>query len=399
MKERIAQLARELGRLCQGRDRRIQLMEVCGTHTVAVFRTGLRALLPPELRLVSGPGCPVCVTPQRHIDAAIELATQPGVILATYGDMIRVPGRSGSLERLRAQGAAVRVVNSARTALELARTNPERPVVFLGVGFETTAPATAATVREHLDGYSFHLAAEALYTFVWQDFCDWYVEIAKIRLQTSPGDGVKGVLYHVLCEILKLLHPFVPFITEEIWQVLGEKPASVSATSFPEPGRRDEEAEQEMERVKRLVGGVRSIRAEWNVPAEVELSVLVKAEPLGSTGSLLDKLKMCKGMTGPTQWTISPDLSAPKGSARAVFTDAELFVPLAGLIDVEVERKRLGKELAQVSSDLARAEGNLSNRGFLDRAPGDVVAKERAKREEFVAKRDRLEANLAVLGE
>src|SRR5512140_3683118 len=123
-------------------------MEVCGTHTVSIFRTGVRSLLPPNLRLVSGPGCPVCVTAQRHIDAAIDLAARPGVILTTYGDMLRVPGRRGSLERLRADGADIRVVNSARTALDFARANPQRPVVFLAVGFETTAPATAATVRD-----------------------------------------------------------------------------------------------------------------------------------------------------------------------------------------------------------------------------------------------------------
>ncbi|HPM22408.1 MAG TPA: hydrogenase formation protein HypD [Phycisphaerae bacterium] len=142
------QLVSRLRELCRGREPRIQLMEVCGTHTVAIFRTGLRGLLPPELRLVSGPGCPVCVTAQRHIDAAIELAARPGVILATYGDMLRVPGRRGSLERLRAEGATIHVVNSARTALDLAREHADRQVVFLGVGFETTAPATAATVLE-----------------------------------------------------------------------------------------------------------------------------------------------------------------------------------------------------------------------------------------------------------
>jgi hydrogenase expression/formation protein HypD len=140
--------ARQLHELAGSRQRRIQLMEVCGTHTVAVFRHGLRSLLPPQVRLISGPGCPVCVTAQRHIDAAIELATREGVILATYGDMLRVPGRRGSLERLRAEGAQVRVVGSARGALELARDSPEQTVVFLGVGFETTAPATAATVLQ-----------------------------------------------------------------------------------------------------------------------------------------------------------------------------------------------------------------------------------------------------------
>lgn len=148
MNATTAQLTSHLRELCRGRQPRIQLMEVCGTHTVAIFRTGLRGLLPPELRLVSGPGCPVCVTAQRHIDAAIELAARPGVILATYGDMLRVPGRRGSLERLRAEGATIHVVNSARTALDLARQHADRQVVFLGVGFETTAPATAATGLE-----------------------------------------------------------------------------------------------------------------------------------------------------------------------------------------------------------------------------------------------------------
>jgi len=148
VRDRIAPLVEELHRRCRAVGRRIQLMEVCGTHTVALFRHGVRALLPSNLRLVSGPGCPVCVTAQRHIDAAIELATQPGVILATYGDMLRVPGRRGSLERVRAAGADVRVVNSVLAALELARQHSARPVVFLGVGFETTAPATAAAVLE-----------------------------------------------------------------------------------------------------------------------------------------------------------------------------------------------------------------------------------------------------------
>lgn len=139
-------LRSELGALAACISRRVQLMEVCGTHTVSIFRSGLRSMLPENVRLVSGPGCPVCVTAQRHIDAALELAARPDVTIATYGDMLRVPGRRGSLERQRAHGADVRVVNSARTALELAQATPQRQVIFLGVGFETTAPATAAAV-------------------------------------------------------------------------------------------------------------------------------------------------------------------------------------------------------------------------------------------------------------
>lgn len=156
--DRLHVLRGELTDLCAAVGRRVQIMEVCGTHTVSFFRSGIRSILPANLRLISGPGCPVCVTAQRHIDTAIELAGREGVILATYGDMLRVPGRLGSLEKLRANGACIRVVNSARTALELARAHPDRPVVFLAVGFETTAPATAAVVlqsdRERIENFS-----------------------------------------------------------------------------------------------------------------------------------------------------------------------------------------------------------------------------------------------------
>lgn len=148
MTERISRLQGELAELAAGIDRQVQFMEVCGTHTVSIFRSGIRSMLPANLRLVSGPGCPVCVTAQRHIDAAIELSAVDDAIVATYGDMMRVPGRLGSLEKRRAEGARVQVINSARTALDLARKNPARPVVFLSVGFETTAPATAATLLE-----------------------------------------------------------------------------------------------------------------------------------------------------------------------------------------------------------------------------------------------------------
>lgn len=143
-----AALRAELAALATRLPRRVQIMEVCGTHTVSIFRSGLRQLLPSNVHLVSGPGCPVCVTAQRHIDAALELAARHDVILATYGDMLRVPGARGSLERLRAQGARVQVVTSARAALALAQQQPQRQIVFLAVGFETTAPATAAVVLE-----------------------------------------------------------------------------------------------------------------------------------------------------------------------------------------------------------------------------------------------------------
>ncbi len=141
------QLADRIAHACRDMDS-IRLMEICGTHTVSLFRTGVKSMLPAAVRLISGPGCPVCVTSQGYIDAAIALAADPRVTICTYGDMVRVPGQTGSLERHRAAGSNVVVVYSARDAVNYAAEHPDREVVFLAVGFETTAPASAAAVIE-----------------------------------------------------------------------------------------------------------------------------------------------------------------------------------------------------------------------------------------------------------
>ncbi|MDJ0521355.1 MAG: hydrogenase formation protein HypD [Planctomycetota bacterium] len=145
-REQMARLTAELAETAQRAGRRLSYMEVCGTHTVSGFRSGIHALMPETVRLVSGPGCPVCVTAQRYIDALIDLGRRDGVTLTTYGDMLRVTGEGGSLELARSEGADVRVVTSSMEAIEIARAEPEREVVFAAVGFETTAPATAAAV-------------------------------------------------------------------------------------------------------------------------------------------------------------------------------------------------------------------------------------------------------------
>jgi hydrogenase expression/formation protein HypD len=141
--EALSRLREAAGRL----DRAVTFMEVCGTHTVSAFRSGLHGLLPPNVKLLSGPGCPVCVTSQGDIDSLISLAGKP-LTLCTYGDMMRVTGSEGSLMEARARGGDVRIVYSALDAVELAAGNPGREVVFAAVGFETTAPATALAVLE-----------------------------------------------------------------------------------------------------------------------------------------------------------------------------------------------------------------------------------------------------------
>ena len=126
----------------------VRLMEFCGGHTVAIFKHGLRQLLPANIEMLSGPGCPVCVTASADLDKAIALGKLPGVIITSFGDMIRVPGSRASLQRAKADGADVRVVYSAQDALAIARDNPDKAVVFIGIGFETTAPTIAASILQ-----------------------------------------------------------------------------------------------------------------------------------------------------------------------------------------------------------------------------------------------------------
>ncbi len=140
----VGRVVRAAGRLTQ----RVTLMEVCGTHTNAIAAAGLRRLLPPTVRLIAGPGCPVCVTPVGYVDRAEALTRRPGTIVTTFGDLMRVPSSRSSLERVRAEGADVRIVYSPRDALQIARENPEKTVVFLGVGFETTVPTVAGALAE-----------------------------------------------------------------------------------------------------------------------------------------------------------------------------------------------------------------------------------------------------------
>ena len=146
LRGRMARLVEDLKRTSNTIGRQVSFMEICGTHTVNACRSGVHSLMPPDVRLISGPGCPVCVTAQRYIDALIELGKRPEVTLTTYGDMMRVTGAGGSLELSRSEGADVKVVTSTMDAVEMAKARPDRQVVFAAVGFETTAPATAAAI-------------------------------------------------------------------------------------------------------------------------------------------------------------------------------------------------------------------------------------------------------------
>jgi valyl-tRNA synthetase len=204
----------------------------------------------------------------------------------------------------------------------------------------------------------------------------------------------------VLVDVVKLLHPFVPFITEEIWQVLGQQPASVSIADFPVASLdwNDDSAEREMAVVQNAVRGVRTIRAELNVPHTARPDVFLATGRDGATGPLERSIEQIQGMTGSGRVVVGERIDPPDGSARQVFPDVEVFVSVSDLIDIDAERSRLQKDLDGVDRDLANVEATLANDQFIQRAPRQVVNKERGKRDEYLQKKQRLEANLNLLG-
>ncbi|WP_416414706.1 hydrogenase formation protein HypD [Pantoea sp. App145] len=171
--------------LAYNEQRPLRMMEVCGGHTHAIFRFGLDQLLPKNIEFIHGPGCPVCVLPMGRIDSCIEIASHPEVIFCTFGDAMRVPGKNGSLLQAKARGADVRVVYSPMDALHLARQNPQRKVVFFGLGFETTMPATAITLQQ----------AKALGVSNFTFFCQHITLIPTLRsLLSQPDNGIDAFL-------------------------------------------------------------------------------------------------------------------------------------------------------------------------------------------------------------
>ena len=180
----------------------IRLMEVCGTHTTSIFRNGIRSLLPETISLLSGPGCPVCVTAQNEIDAFIELAKLDDVIIATFGDLIRVPGADSSLQNEQAKGRDVRVVYSTFDALDIAKKNPDKKVVFLGVGFETTAPTIAASILAahnlNLNNY-FVISAHKL------------LPPALVTLAENPETKIDGFILPGHVSVIIGVEAYIPF--------------------------------------------------------------------------------------------------------------------------------------------------------------------------------------------
>ena len=261
---------------------------------------------------------------------------------------------------------------------------------------------TVCAVTASLEAYRFDEASRTLYEFVWNGFCDWYLEIAKVRLNAGAPEvatATRHILVHVLEGSLRLLHPMAPFISEALWQQLPHPGDALIVAKWPEadPGRFDEAAEREMALLQAAVGAVRNIRGTMRVPPGRRADVLLKVNS-PEVGDVLARLQVyLRTLATVADLRIGADIDRPPASASAVLKDVEIFVPLQGLIDLEVERQRLKKEIEKLNTLLCRLDSKLSNSGFLNNAPPEVVDREKGRHEQYLHALGRLNENLAAV--
>ncbi len=268
--------------------------------------------------------------------------------------------------------------------------------------------------------YRFNDAASTLYQFIWHEYCDWYLELSKPALYEEKGSPARAaaqtVLAHVLETVLRLLHPIMPFISEEIWQTLpeavrnaecgmrnkkaGKACESIMVSRYPMPNEKaiNPGIEQDMQMVMDLILSIRNIRGEMNIAPSMQITAIVKVE----TGEIGEHLEKCssyvKTLARLSELRIGIAENKPKSAATGVIKGAEVYVPLEGILDLAQEHDRLQKEIAKISKDIDVFSKKLSNKNFVDKAPKEVVEKDTAKLEEFKAKREKLEQSLKMLG-
>ena len=264
---------------------------------------------------------------------------------------------------------------------------------------------TVKDVTGLLERFELGEAGRAIYDFIWSEVCDWYIEIAKPRLYNKEAAAERATAQHVLATVLvsamKLLHPYMPFITEEIYQCLPHEAESIMISKWPvaDESLVDSEAERGMNAIMDSIKAIRNMRAEVNAnPGKKIPAIMLVSEDLREVVAHNDSyIKLLGGIDNLELRPLNGE--KPENAMAAVVTGIEVYLPLAGLIDVEKETQRLSKELAAMEKDLQRAGGKLNNAGFLAKAPEDVIAKERAKYEELSGKIEAVKKRMAYLAE
>ena len=261
---------------------------------------------------------------------------------------------------------------------------------------------TIGKVTELFEKFEFGEAGRLLYRFIWDDFCDWYIEMSK---ETLAGDDeaakltTRSILVYVLDNTLRLLHPIMPFVTEEIWQSVPHVGESLVVATYPtvHPEQMDEKAAEEMEFLMDFIRSVRTVRNEMNTPLSKPINIIAKVSDAAHYAVLKENESYIARFSNPEEFVYGEDVEAPSDAVTSVITGAEIYLPLAGLINIEDEIARLEKEAEKLQQEVDRVEKKLSNEKFVAKAPATVVEAERAKGADYQAQREAVLERIATL--
>ncbi len=261
---------------------------------------------------------------------------------------------------------------------------------------------TIDQVTRNTNKYEFGEAGRQLYNFIWDELCDWYIEMAKLPLYGDDEERKKttrSVLAYVLDQTMRMLHPYMPFITEEIWQQLPHEGDSITVAKWPEvrPEFHDEKAAGDMKRLVAIIKSVRNIRAEVDTPMSRKINLLIQAESETVVAELEAERGYLERFCNPSELTIATKVEVPEKAMSAVVTGAELFLPLEGLIDFDKEIASLEKELEKWTKEVDRVQKKLANQGFVGKAPQKVVDEEKQKEKDYLEKQAKVKARLNEL--
>ncbi len=270
---------------------------------------------------------------------------------------------------------------------------------------------TVEDTNKALEEYRFNDAASIIYQFIWHEFCDWYIEMSKIEMQDRKlENGVKWCLLYTLNTALRLLHPFMPYITEEIWQKINtmelnlgsykaDKKESIMISDYPAALPKDAKAEEEMSYITEAVMGIRTIRGELNISPAVKLNTSIKTVSKKVETILKENVQYIRSLARADDVEIGTNVGKPEGAATSVKSFMEIFVPLKGVLNIATEIDRLKKDNAKIDSALTTINRKLLNDDFLRKAPQDIIDKEKAKYEELIHMKEKITESIKILKE
>ena len=278
--------------------------------------------------------------------------------------------------------------------------NPQLADQWIRSRFDTAVQG----INEAFGQFRFSDAAHIIYEFMWHEFCDWYVEMIKQRLYYSDDLVAKYTAQTVAIEILdgtlRLLHPIMPFLTEEIWQQLPIAGESITISSYPEPNQnlKDATAEMKMGVIMDVIDEIRSVRGEMNVPPSSEIEILIQA-PSTDTRQTLDTYleENLRSFTKFATVSIAEYQERPKSSATAIIDDLTIYIPLLSVIDIDKEKERLQKRAAKATSELENVKKMLANKNFVERAPQEVIDQKYERKAKLESEKEKILVNLHML--